>query len=273
MKILKSTTNDTTVIKQLLDVINTNTMWSIVKKYSGDYRSQCFDSYSHFFTMMYLQLNESKSLRECITQLQHDVDIESNIYVPSVSQLSKKNSSRDYRIFEDIFNYLLKQLKKQLGIKTFNSQFKQIKAFDSTTIEIASKLAPQLHHQGNSSGMKTSTLFNLTEATPEKVHIVNAKVNDKKCIDGFIDDTEVLYLFDRGYYNYEWYDKLTNAGNSFITRQVSNSCIEEVKSYFTEIDDVFDYDVILGSDYRKNKTSYVYREILTFDEIGKEIRF
>lgn len=56
MKIFKSNNNDTTFIKQLLDVINPNVMRSIVKKYSGDYRTKNFDSYYHFFTMMYLQL-------------------------------------------------------------------------------------------------------------------------------------------------------------------------------------------------------------------------
>lgn len=38
MKIFKSTNNDTTFIKQLLDVINPNIMHSIINKYSGDYR-------------------------------------------------------------------------------------------------------------------------------------------------------------------------------------------------------------------------------------------
>ena len=103
MKIFKSNNNDTTFIKQLLDVINPNIMRSIVKKYLGDYKSQSFGSYSHFFTIMYMQLNNYKSLRCCITELQNDIDIDSNIYVPSLSQLSRKNSTRDYRIFEDIF--------------------------------------------------------------------------------------------------------------------------------------------------------------------------
>ena len=75
MKIFNSNNNDTTFIKQLLDAINPNIMWSIVKKYSLDYRTQSFDSYSHFFTMMYLQLNNSKTLRCCIAELQSIVII------------------------------------------------------------------------------------------------------------------------------------------------------------------------------------------------------
>ena len=99
--------------------------------------------------MMYLQLNESKTLRCCITELENDIDIDTNVYIPSLSQLSRKNSTRDYRIFEDVFYHVLRKLKKKLGVKRFNSQFKQIKAFDSTMIDIATKLAPDLHYDKN----------------------------------------------------------------------------------------------------------------------------
>ena len=118
-----------------------------------------------------------------------------------------------------------------------------------------------------------STLFNLTEATPEKVNIVKGKVNDRKCIDGFIQDVNCLYLFDRGYYNYSWYDELTRNGINFVTRQTSNACVEEVNSRYTGIDNMYDYDVVLGSDYSKNKTQFIYREILIFDKYEKEVRF
>ena len=49
MNIFKSNNNDTTFIKQLLDVINPNIMRSIVKKYSADYRTQSFDLFSLFY--------------------------------------------------------------------------------------------------------------------------------------------------------------------------------------------------------------------------------
>ena len=217
MKIFNFNNSDTTFIKQLLDLINPNIMHSIVKKYSADYRTQNFDSYSHFFTMVYLQLNDSKTLRCCITELQNDIDINPKVYVPSLSQLSRKNLTRDYRVFEDIFYYLLKKLKKKIWIKEFNSQFKQIKAFDSTIIDIASKLAPECHYDKDISVVKISTLFNLTEATPEKVNIVKEIVKDKKCIDIFIEKNDCMYLFDQGYYNYSWYDELTIEDINFTT--------------------------------------------------------
>ena len=46
-----------------------------------------------------------------------------------------------------------------------------------------------------------------------------------------------------------------------------------MKSYYTGLNDIYDYDVLLGSDYSKNKTEFVYREILMFDKDCNEIRF
>lgn len=49
--------------------------------------------------------------------------------------------------------------------------------------------------------------------------------------------------------------------------------MEEVNSRYTGIDHIYDYDVILVSNYSKNKTEFTYREILIFDNDEKEVRF
>ena len=49
--------------------------------------------------------------------------------------------------------------------------------------------------------------------------------------------------------------------------------VEEIKSTYVKNELVFDTEITLGTDYSKNKTHNTYREILTFDEDGQEIRF
>ena len=53
-----------------------------------------------------------KSLRELQTQISHNNKLKKFIIIPSVSQFSRKNASRDSRIFEDIFYYLISKAKK-----------------------------------------------------------------------------------------------------------------------------------------------------------------
>lgn len=265
--------NNKIVFNKLIEVINGNKLNNISNRYNSDYRTQHFDTKSHVFSMLYLQLSNTKSLRGLIDKLDHSPKLQRIINVPSLSQLSRKNGSRDYRVFEDLYYSMVNVAKRKLGVRELNENFKDIKAFDSTVVSIASSLAPELHFENKLSGIKVSTLLNLSQNLPEKIHIVPAKINDRKCIDGFLDNKEALYLFDRGYYNYTWYDDLTDNGYKFITRQNSNAIVEEIKSTYVENELVFDAEITLGTNYSKNKTHNTYREILTFDESGEEIRF
>lgn len=81
-----------------------------------------------------------------------------------------------------------------------------------------------------------------------------------------INNKDAIYLFDRGYFDYKCYNKLTDDKYEFITRQVSNVCVEGIKSTYGENDLVLDYEITMGTEYSKNKTKYTYRGILTFDE-------
>lgn len=264
--------NNKTIFNKITQVIDGNCINRTIKKYNSDFRSQHFDTRSHIYSMLYLQLSGTKSLRGLIDKLKFNPKLKKSINVPSLSQLSRKNASRDYRVFEDIYFYLIGVTRRKIGITMSNKYFKEIKAFDSTIIQIASSLAPSLKYENNKSGVKISTLYNISSTLPERVNIVSAKVNDRKCISGFIKDKEALYLFDRGYYDYSWYDKLTDEGFKFITRQVSNAMVEEIRSTYVDNDLVFDSEITLGTEYSKNKTHNTYREILTFNEDEEEVR-
>jgi len=87
-------------------------------------------------------------------------------------------------------------------------------------IDLPFKLAKYFRYDTKQkrSAVKVSTLFN--GKYPERVNIVTGKVNDRKCIDNMIESKECIYLFDRGYSDYSWYDQLTDHGFKFITRPI-----------------------------------------------------
>jgi Transposase DDE domain. len=74
----------------------------------------------------------------------------------------------------------------------------------------------------------------------EKIEVVPATVGERYCIKNFIKDTDFLYLFDKGYYKYSWYDEMSDRGINFITRQQGNAITEEYKSYHTGLEDIYD---------------------------------
>jgi transposase len=105
---------------------------------------------------------------------------------------------------------------------------------------------------------------------PEKITIVPAKVGERNAIENYIDDLTAVYLFDRGYCKYKWYDEMTDKGHRFVSRQHPTTVTEEYKSYYTGVDNLYDYDVTMGTEYSRNKTRHKYREILSFTKESDE---
>ena len=87
-------------------------------------------------------------------------------------------------------------------------------------------------------------------------------------------DKDCIYVFDRGYYDYKWYDKLTENGFKFVTRGVKNSIVMEEKFLDSNINkDIYDTEVIMGSTPGGNLTFNKYREIMCFYDNDEVITF
>jgi hypothetical protein len=269
---MKLYNNNKIFFSKITEVITGSILKKVTKKYNSDYRVRLFDTRSHLLSMILLQLKELDGLHDLQTQIANNTKLRAIINIPSVSQLSRTNANRDYRLFEELFYFLVEYTQRRFGKVKLLKDFPALKIIDSTMIDLPFNLCKALRYDNKQkrSAVKISTLFN--GYFPEKIHIVSGKVNDRKCIDGMIKDKESIYLFDRGYYDYGWYDKLTDDGYKFITRQPSNSCVEEIRSTYVKNELVFDYEITLGTNYSKNKTHNTYREILTFDENEEEFR-
>ena len=217
--------NNKLVFNKLIEEIQGTFLERVISKYNGDFRSQHFDTKSHLYALLYSNFMNCKSLRELQTQISHNNKLKRIINIPSVSQFSRKNASRDSRIFEDIFYYLISKAKKRFGEYKLIKDFTPLRIIDSSVIVTALKLAPSLKFDDEKSVMKISTMFN--GEYPERINIVKGNINDRKCIDNMFRDKDCIYVFDRGYYDYRWYDQLTESGFKFVTRGVKNSIVME----------------------------------------------
>lgn len=264
--------NDRLVFSKVTEVINGNILSKYINKYSGDYRTQHFDTRSHFLSMIYFNLKGNTGLRDLQTNVSNNIKLKRILNVPSVSQFSRKNASRDYRIFEDIFYYVVQRVNKSSRKNACDKAIKDIKRIDSTIINIASKLAPSLKFEENKSAIKISTLYN--GEYPEKIQIVKGTVNDRKCIDGFLENNASIYVFDRGYYDYNWYDTLTRQKIRFVTRSLDYATMTEESVLGVDLEkNIYDTKIILGSTSSQNRTRYEYREIMTFDKDEQPVTF
>ncbi|KOA19327.1 hypothetical protein CLHOM_24330 [Clostridium homopropionicum DSM 5847] len=95
--------NNKLVFHKLIEGIEGNFLNNIIKKYETDYRTQHFDTKSHSFSMLYFNIRGCKSLRELESKTSSNSKLKRLINVPSVSQFSRKNATRDYRVLKICF--------------------------------------------------------------------------------------------------------------------------------------------------------------------------
>ncbi len=53
---------------------------------------------------------------------------------------------------------------------------------------------------------------------PEKAVLTNAKEHVRNQLEVLVDDKECMYVFDRGYLDYERFDRMTDDGYFFLSR-------------------------------------------------------
>ena len=72
--------------------------------------------------------------------------------------------------------------------------------------------------------------------------ITTAKEHDRNQLEVLVDDKEAMYVFDRGYVDYERFDRMTDDGYFFVSRLKKNAVIREVES-FSIPEDVLFYQI------------------------------
>lgn len=84
--------------------------------------------------MLFFQLKCLSSLRELQTHILNNNKLRGMINVSSVCEFSRKNTNRDYRIFEEL-RYTVCKATKMFGIQRINKDFPIIKIIDFNMID------------------------------------------------------------------------------------------------------------------------------------------
>lgn len=262
-----------TIFRKMIKLID-GEIGKNLKKANNEYKySKRYAARDHLLTMLFLQISGCTGLRDIDCKYRKAKNIDKELKIPTYSHISRLNKSKSSEIFRCVYRDILRTAERELKSTIKINVIKDIKIIDSSIINISAGLAPELECENDKSSVRISSLFPYGTKLPSKITIVPAKIGERKCIDCYADSDKNIYLFDKGYYKYSWYDKMTDENIKFVTRQQSNAVTEEYFSKYTGIDDVYDCVVTMGTDYSKNKTKHKYREILYFsDDSDEEFR-
>ena len=215
-----------TLFAQLMDFLPWTIFARIVERYGGDRYVKSLRCTEHFRVMAFAQLTYRESLRDIEACLSAQA---SKLYHMGFrepirrSTLSDANEARDWRIYADFAQVLIRQARKLYAADSFGVELADtVYALDSTTIDLCLSVFPWAQFRATKAAVKMHTLLDLRGAIPSFLHVSDGKLHDVNVLDLLIPEAGAIYVMDRGYLDFERLHVLHQAGAFFVTRAKSN---------------------------------------------------
>ena len=201
----------------------------LVKDHESDKHSKGFGSWSQLVAMLYGQLGGASSLRTLIagfnSQCHH---YHLGVKPLRRSTLSDANAQRDPEVFADALQLLMTQLRRDarrqvaeaLCLLDSSSMTLKGRGFDTWTLSSRTR---------NTQGVKLHLLFEAHTASPLACSITAANVNDRDEGVRLQIEPGAIYVFDKGYCDYNWWHSIDKAGATFVTRFKKNARLSLVE--------------------------------------------
>jgi hypothetical protein len=211
------------VFAQLLLFVNKYEFDKCVNRYKGDYWTRDLSCWNQFTQLFFGQITSLNSLRDiCLCLKAHKnklyhLGIKQNV---NQSTLSRANEKRDWRIFADFGEHLIKQVRPLYAsspipkVDIDNDVF----ALDSTTISLSIKLFSWAEGKYSRGAIKVHTLLDLRGSIPTFIFITDGKYHDSNILDVIIPLPDAIYLMDKAYIDFASLYSMNKACAYFVTR-------------------------------------------------------
>jgi Domain of unknown function (DUF4372)/Transposase DDE domain len=215
-----------TIFSQLMEFIPTYELNQCVKRYRGNYKIKNFTCREQFLCMAFAQLTYRESLRDIQACLRaankklYHMGIRSKV---SRNTLAHANQIRDWRIYADFAQVLIREARKLYANEDFGVQLEQtVYALDSTTIDLCLSLFPWALFRKKNAAVKLHTLIDLRGNIPTVIFITQGKVHDVNMMDDLVIEAGAIYVMDRGYLDFERLYRIHRSLAFFVTRTKRN---------------------------------------------------
>ena len=211
------------VFAQLLQFVNSYEFENCVSRYNGDHRVRELNCWNQFVQLFFGQLTSRNSLRDiCVCLKAHKsklyhLGIKQNV---NQSTLSRANEKRDWRIFADFGEYLIKMVRPLYANCSIPNIYidNDVFALDSTTISLSIRLFRWAEGKYSRGAIKVHTLLDLRGSIPTFIYITDGKYHDSNILDVIVPQPGAIYLMDKAYIDFAALNELHESGAFFVTR-------------------------------------------------------
>jgi hypothetical protein len=178
------------VFAQLMDWIHPEQFNRCVTRYRGNQKVRQFSCWDQFLAMAFAQVTFRESLADieiCLRsrrdQLYH-LGFRSSV---AHSTLADANAARDWRIYADLAQGLIRRARKLYAQESLGLELDQtVYALDSTTIDLCLTLFPWARFRSTKAAVKLHTLLDLRGPIPTMIAISDGKQADVRVLDELI---------------------------------------------------------------------------------------
>lgn len=211
-----------TVFQQILKPLTHKLLQECSNRFRSDYHCEKFLTWQHLQTMIYAHLNEIKSLSTLEAAI-NSQKIGINCKVKR-STLSDANQRRP----AECFFWILEQLMYLLPRKLRKNIKKVVKILDSSPIQLKGRGYNEWAKEFatiRNQGLKLHVEYDLEIESPTKVAMSYPNYNDSSMGNRWPILANAVYVFDKGYYDFNWWWSIHQKQSFFVTRLKKNAAI------------------------------------------------
>lgn len=225
--------------------------------------------------MLFAQLHETDSLR-AISDAVFSEDLQQAIGLDSISfsQLGRRLNQVPTSFFQTVFLDLVSQIHIKTHFQERRKLTMPLKIIDSSTLPLNLTNHKWAEFRKTKSGVKIHLRLVFMEkglSYPDQAVITNAIEHDRGQLEVLVDDQQCMYVFDRGYLDYERFDRMTDEGYFFVSRLRKNAVVRILESFPIRLESnvLSDEMVVIGTS--QNRSENVFRRIKVLDTKGNEL--
>ena len=260
----------TFVFAQIVQFLPQRQFRRILTKYNDRTKGWSMSHWTHLLVLMFGQLMGCGSLRELtditIAHAKKSKHLGFGHQPINRQMLSKANTLRDHRIFEEFAFYMVSMAQSRRITKEFELHGR-FYAIDSTTIDLCMSVFRWAEFRTTKSGIRIHTQIDIATEIPVFYRITNAKVHDVNSMDWFTYEPLACYVFDRGYFDLARLYRINVFGAFFIIREKGKPAYEIVdgESILDGTDNVLkDQSIRFTKKENKEKYPGVIRRIVYY---------
>lgn len=211
------------IFSQIMDMVCRYDFNQCVSRYDGEHRVKILSCWEQFLALAFGQLSFRESLRDIVVCLGAHREKLYHLGFRSPVQkstIADANENRDWRIYRDFAETLIKETKTVYAHDTpFNDELTgTVYVLDSTTIELCLTLFSWARISKERAVLKLHLGLDLKGKIPAFFNISDGKYSDVEYLDALEFEAGAYYVMDRGYIDFTRLHRIHAAHAFFVTR-------------------------------------------------------